>query len=274
MKKAVMNFILLGALFYAGFLGLLYVTQRQMIYFPDKTPPAHVPEGVEAINVMTKDGLTLQAWFIPAVGSKPTIILFHGNAGNYSHRIYKAAEYAQKGYGVLLAEYRGYGGNDGNISEQGFYVDGRAYMDFLMNDKKIPAEKIVVYGESIGTGTATQIAMEYDVTALILETPFSSLEERAQMQYFFVPVKYLLKDKFMNIEKIDQINAPLLIMHGKKDEVIPFSLAQKLFDKAKMPKVFHDFPQANHNNLYEFGASAVALDFLASINLQNADNIP
>ncbi len=267
-----MKFLIGFILFYVLLIVLLFIKQRDLIYFPDNTKPVAV-EGVDVVKVKTKDNIDLEAWYIaPSIENKPVIIFFHGNAGNYSHRIHKSVEYLNAGYGVLLAGYRGYGANSGTISEAGFYNDGRAYIDWLLQEKNIKLSQIVIYGESIGSGVAVQMATEYDISGLILEVPFSSLLEVATKRYFFVPVKFLLKDKFMNLDKIKGINAPLLIMHGVKDKVIPFDLSKKLFDKAKQPKKFVDFPLANHNNLYDFGASAHVLDFLASINSNNRDN--
>ena len=167
------------------------------------------------------------------------------------------------GYGVLLAEYRGYGGNPGGPSEQGFYADGRAYIDWLKREKK--PEKIVIYGESIGSGTAVQMATEYDVSGLVLETPFTSLVDIAAAQYFFVPVRYLLQDRFDNIGKITKVKAPKLVLHGLKDGTIPYASGRSLFDAAPEPKNFVDFPDGGHNNLYDFAAADYVIEFLNRI---------
>lgn len=256
-------------LFYILLIVVLFIAQRTLIYFPDKSKPAPV-QGVDIVTVVTKDGQSLEAWYIPpAASDKPVIVLFHGNAGHYGHRIYKAQTYLSAGYGMLLAEYRGYGGNQGTISEQGFYHDGRAYIDWLLEIRNIDVGNIILYGESIGSGVAVQMAMEYDVKGVVLEVPFSSLIDIAGPQYPYIPVKYLLRDRYMNIEKIEKIDAPLLILHGREDQTIPFDSALKLFEAAKEPKKFVDFPQGNHNNLYDFGASQHVLNFLAGIDEKN-----
>ena len=262
-----MRFVAVIISVYVLFIVALFVMQRTLIYFPDKSRPEPV-QGAEIVKVTAQDKQELESWyFVPKDKTKPVILFFHGNAGHYGHRLYKVRDYIAAGYGVLLAEYRGYGGNSGDISEQGFYNDGRAYISWLLSDKGVASEQIVIYGESIGSGTAVQMASEYDVAGLVLEVPFSSLLEIASQQYPFIPVKYLLKDHFMNIEKIKQIKAPLLVMHGQKDRVIPFSSAKKLFETANKPKKFIEFPQANHNNIYDFGASEYVLDFLAGIRV-------
>ncbi len=261
-----MKILTIAILAYILFVATLFVMQRSMIYFPDKFRPLPA-QGAQIVKVITADAQSLEAWYFVAKDkSKPVIVFFHGNAGNYSDRLFKVKGYMEAGYGVLLAEYRGYGGNLGEPSEQGFYQDGRAYIDWLLYEKGFTPKEIVIYGESIGSGTAVQMASEYDIAGLILEVPFASLLEIASRQYPFIPVKYLLKDHFMNIEKIADINTPLIILHGQKDKVIPFSSAKTLFDAANEPKKFIDFPQGNHNNLYDFGASSHVLDFLAGIN--------
>lgn len=262
-----MKFILGFLLFYILFVVVLYVGQRGIIYFPDKTRPA-APQGVQVVSVSPEIGLDIQGWYIPPSSvDKGIILFFHGNAGHYGHRIHKAVHYIRAGYGVLLAGYRGYGGNGGNPSEHGFYSDGRAYMAWL-NDIA-PERDVIIYGESIGSGTATQMATEFDVSALILETPFSSLVDLASLRYFFVPVRYLLHDRYDNISKIRAIGVPLLVLHGEADSVIPISSAKDLYYAALEPKDFVNFPQGNHNDLYLFDAPEHILNFLSGIGLSN-----
>ena len=257
---------------YVLFIVALYFLQRTLIYFPDKSRPIPV-ENVEIVHVNTVDGLDLEGWYFAAKDtSKPVVVFFHGNAGNHGLRIYKAQYYLNAGYGVLLAGYRGYGGNPGVPHEFGFYKDGRAYLNWLENVKGISNQGVVIYGESIGSGTAVQMASEYKVAGLILEVPFSSLVDVARETYFFIPVTYLLKDHFKNTEKIIDVNCPILIMHGQKDSVIPFSSAQKLFDAAIEPKSFITFPQGKHNDLYDFKAYHHVLEFLSGIRDYYEDN--
>lgn len=266
MKKSLVNKLIIIALFYTLSVVVLFTMQRSMIYFPDKSRPTPV-KGAVIAKVITQDQLLLESWYFPAtIPGKQVIVFFHGNAGNYGARIFKAQYYLNEGYGVLLAEYRGYGGNPGSISEQGLYLDGRAYIDWLINKKSVQIEDIVLYGESLGTGIAVQMATEYDVAGVSLEVPFSSLVDVASNQYPFAPVKYLLKDRFMSIDKIAKINAPLLILHGHKDKVIPFKFARKLFNKAVEPKKITEFPKGGHNDLYDFNAHTHVLGFLAGID--------
>lgn len=255
------EFSLIIVFVYISSLTYLYFNQRNMMYFPDTTRPVPV-KGVETINVKTEDGLDLQAWFLPpADKNKPVILLFHGNAGNFSHRLWKAALFHEKGYGVLLAEYRGYGGNPGKISEQGFYNDGRAYTDYLIQR----GYKIVLYGESIGTGVATRMAAEYEILGLILEAPYTSIGAVAQSVYPVVPVKLLLRDRFPSIDIIGKVKAPKLFIHGALDRTIPVRFGQKLFETAPEPKTFILLESAGHNDLYDHSAAEHVIRFLDAL---------
>ena len=160
MNKIFLDIVIGGALFYLLLCVVLYFIQRTMIYFPDRSKPDLI-DGAQVVSVIAKDNQKIKSWyFTPADPQKPTIIYFHGNAGNYAQRIYKAIYYIRAGYGVLLAEYRGYGGNDGDISEEGLYLDARAQINWLVNEKKLSENDIIIYGESIGSGIEVQMATE------------------------------------------------------------------------------------------------------------------
>lgn len=260
----IFNVLKLAALFYICFVIILYIAQRNLIFHPDKVKPKPVA-GAQVIQVITKDNISLEAWFFESHRPDlPTIVFFHGNGGNFSHRTFKARVFLEQGYNVLLAEYRGYGGNSGTPSEAGFYEDARAYISWLRGTRGI--KDIVLYGESIGTGTAVQMAVEYAPKAVILETPFSSLVDVAAYYYFYVPVRYLLMDRFDNASKVAKIKAPILILQGERDETVPNIFSQKLFDAAQEPKEFISFPQGMHNNLYELNAGEHIIRFLRALD--------
>lgn len=242
------------------------------MYFPDKSRP-EVPPGVEVVSVKTEDDLTLQGWFFPLKSeTKGTIVYFHGNAGNIKDRLFKIIPYLENGYEVLLCEYREYGGNPGEMSEQGAYADARAYLNWISKRPEIDQSKIFYYGESIGTGVAVQMASERIPSVLVLESPFSSALDLAKIFYFFLPVDFLLKDRFLSSEKIASIKVRLLIVHGDKDDVIPISLAKKLFALAHDPKRFVEIRGGNHNNLPLLGLSDHVLEFLAGEDSVDLDN--
>jgi len=252
--KLVGNLILVYILVVAA----AYFMQRSMQYYPDQSPVAnpqlyHVSE-FKVIEVKTQDGLTNIAWYAkPKKEDYPVIVLFHGNAGHIGDRSSKASLLTNAGYGVLLAEYRGYGGNGGSPTEEGLYEDGRAVMKWLQ-DNGVRASKVVLYGESLGSGIAMQLSREYGVSGVVLESPFTSLADAGKYHYPWLPVHMLIKDKYDNLKKIKKIDVPLLIIHGKNDQVIPFEQSEKLFKTAVTIKIFARKESGRHENLYDHGA--------------------
>jgi len=263
---------------YTALIGGLYLIQRELIYHPSKSLPSPAISGaadMSVVRVTTKDGLTLTSWYRPAQEGQPTILYFHGNGGNIAGRGSKVRPYLDAGYGVLLVGYRGYGDNPGRPNEQGLYADGRAHLNFL-KEQNIEPEQWVMYGESLGTGVAVQMALEMatgergqvspPARAVVLEAPFSSLADAAQAHYPYVPARYLIKDRFDSLAKIKQIKSPLLIINGDLDGVIPPDQGHRLFKAAAMPKVSHWIAGAGHNNLYDFGVARLVVAFMSKNN--------
>lgn len=268
------NLIAIAIGVYTALVGGLYLVQRELIYHPTQSLPSPETSGVPEMKVVrltTEDGITLTSWYRPAQGDLPTIVYFQGNGGNIAGRGTKVRAYLDAGFGVLLAGYRGYGGNPGRPSEQGLYADGRAHLDFLKN-QNIPPKQWVMYGESLGSGVAVQMAFErarggqgktdVSVGAVVLEAPFSSLGDAAQSHYPFVPARYMIKDRFDSIAKIDKIKAPLFVFNGDMDGVIHPNQGRRLFNAAKEPKEAHWITGGGHNNLYDFGVSRLVVDFI------------
>lgn len=251
---------------YAVFCLGAYFFQRQMIFFPDKTPvgaPAdHGVQNMQRVTMKTEDGLDLAAWFGPPreAGGK-VIVLFHGNASNILNRVDKARYFMRHGYGFLLCEYRGYGGNPGKPSEHGLYSDGRACLAWLREEGYSLAQT-VFYGESIGSGVAVQMALEMQPKLLVLEAPFSSMTELARARHFWLPVSLLLKHRFESREKIGKVRSSLLVFHGDGDMVVPSYFGERLFEQAAHPKERIVIKGAGHNDLYSFGAGKVVLEWL------------
>lgn len=247
------SFIFYTILVYLCVLTALYFLQRKMIFYPDTTSPditLFSTLGIENIEVKTTDGLNISGWWHKAKPNKPTILFFHGNAGHHGHRVYNTQNYIENGFGVLLAGYRGYGGNKGYPSESGFYEDARTYIKHLIKNG-VAEQDIILYGQSIGSGVAVQMATEFpNVKALILEAPYTSLPDVAARQYFFIPVHFLMKDKFDNLSKIQNVTAPLLIIHGTKDKIIPATMSQTLFNTAtSLNKEIYLLKNHGHNDL-------------------------
>lgn len=251
------NFFLLCLVLYVGMHAYLYIEQERLLFVPTTTPAdiSKAPSSVEVITVPTEDGLELSAWWQPPPSEEADIIIFfHGNAGNLEDRLDKLPYLIDKGYGVLLAEYRGYGGNEGIPSEENLYIDARAHLDWLMDTKDIGPERFVIYGESLGSGVATQMATEYDAKALVLDVPFNNVPEVGKYYYpYIIGMDLMVRNKFANDQKIADIDMPVFIGTAGLDTVVPNSLGKKLFDLAREPKKHVNYPEATHIVLPEHG---------------------
>lgn len=251
--RALKRIVFQAVLVYAAFCIALCLMQRSFIYHPNTDFPSITErEGAGYIRVATEDGLTLVGWYAPAQEGKKTILYYHGNAGNIGHRWRAVRPHVEKGYGVLLAGYRGFGGNEGRPSEQGFYKDARAYLSFLTDERDVPLTDIVLYGESIGSGPAVQMASEYpDAAALILITPFSSIADIARRRFFFVPTGLMLFDRFDNIDKVGSLAMPQYYFAAGADEIIPPEFTLALYEAASEPKTWRLFDDVGHNDIHK-----------------------
>jgi hypothetical protein len=256
----------IAALIYVGVLVLLYVFQRSLQYLPDTRhiPPDVVGYDAEEISLTTEDGETIYAWWQPPQDERPVILHFHGNAGNLAYRAERYRQFTDAGYGLLAITYRGYGGSTGSPNEAALVRDSELAIKFLQ-DRAIASSDIVIYGESLGTGVAVQRAARTSIRALILEAPFPSAWAVAKRVYSIFPVRTLMKDKFESFRFINEIDAPLLIIHGRRDDVIPFEFGKALFQMASEPKQFAAFDAAGHNDLFAHGAGNTVLEFLDNI---------
>lgn len=268
MRELKRAFILLLVV-YICVLALMFTFQRALLYGPStKTPDPlayNLPQDV-TITVETSDGLRLRGWYIsPHDAEKPIILYAHGNVGHVGDRMHKVLHYTSKGYGALMMGYRGYGGNPGAPTEEGLYHDARAYIEWLGVERAIKPQDIVFYGESLGSGVAVQMATEYNFAAVILEAPYSSTAHVAQGRYPFIPVHLLMHDQFRSIDKIKDLNEPLLIVHGLRDAVVPYALGLDLFEQANDPKEIVTLENAAHNDLYDHGMALHVLQFLRTI---------
>jgi fermentation-respiration switch protein FrsA (DUF1100 family) len=252
---------------YGSLVAAMYFNQRQLEYIPVSplpgTPKQNGVGEMSVVTVTTVDNLSLTGWFAPP--KKPggrVVVLFHGAGVHIGYNAFKERQLLDDGYGVFACEYRGFAGNPGTPTQDGLYMDGRAVMQWLKK-QGYNESKIVLYGESLGTGVAVQMATEYAVSALVLEAPYSSTLEVAEYLYPFVPVRYLMKDDLNSLSKIGQAKAPLLIIHGTRDSMIPIGFSRKLFDAAKEPKTFIPIEGAEHPpDLYDHGAGKLILNWL------------
>jgi len=240
-----------AAAFYAALVLLMYIFQRRLMYRP--FAEMHPPEkyglhSAKHIRITTGDNVTISSWIHPAAEDKETIVYFHGNLGNLGalERPAKFAAFLKKGFGLLAISYRGYGTSGGKPHEAGFYHDARAAIEYL-HESGVPYGKMVFYGESLGSGIALQMATEYqNARGLVLEAPYTSVVARAAEIYPWIPVKYLLKDKFDSLAKIGNVKIPVLIMHGELDETIPIAHGRKLLEAARHPKKGIFYPHIHH----------------------------
>lgn len=252
---------------YGVFIGALGLMQKRLMYFPDPKPfvPAEwALKEMTLLPVTTEDGLPLRSWYRPPQGrGKFTIVFMQGNAGHLGYRNYKFRPWLESGYGVALVGYRGFG-NPGKPSEQGLYADARAVIDTLLK-QGTPESGLVFYGESMGTGVATQMATEYHAAALILESPYTSVPDVAADRYPLVPVHWLIRDVYDSLGKIADISMPLLLLHGEADQVVPAKFGHKLFAAAHDPKQAEFIPQVGHNNVYDLRVQQLVLQFIAKL---------
>lgn len=237
---------------YVTLLSGLYVFQRDLQYFPTRRDPA--PEamgltGVERITLATPDGESLVLWFSRAVEGRPTILFLHGNGGEMADRADRFAFYQARGYGVAFLSWRGYGGSTGSPSETGLLTDAKAAYDHLRG-QGVAAESIVLVGESLGTGPAVELAAANPVGALVLEAPYSAAVDIARAAYPWLPVGLLMKDQFRSRDHIAAVRAPLLVLHGEEDRVIPPGFGRRLFDAARYPKTFLSLGPVGHEALF------------------------
>jgi fermentation-respiration switch protein FrsA (DUF1100 family) len=247
---ALREVLAVAALVVAVLLVILYVMQRSLIYFPGPNPGAP-PSGVETVEIPTDDGLKLAGWFVPArrSGPGPAVIVFNGNAGDRSHRLPLARALAERGYSVLLFDYRGYAGNSGTPSEDGLRSDARAAADLLASRPEVDPERIVYFGESLGAAVAGALATERPPAALILRSPPSSLTDVGRHHYPVLPiVDPLLLDRYPLAEQIRDVHAPVLVLVTELDEVVPVALSRKVYDAAAEPKRYVALDASGHND--------------------------
>jgi fermentation-respiration switch protein FrsA (DUF1100 family) len=255
--------IILAILAYAGVLGLMYVFQRSLMYFPDRarTPPAAAGlSQVQEVILKSTDGENLIAWYMPPQESKPLVIYFHGNGGALNLRADRFRWLTADGFGLLALSYRGYGGSTGKPTEAGMLLDAMAAYDFAAT--RYPSGRIVLWGESLGTGVAVALAADRQIGGLILDAPFTSAVDIGAAAYPFLPVRWFMKDSFRSNERIGRVKAPLLVLHGEQDHIVPIAFGERLFALANEPKKMARFPSGGHVNLDDHGAAESARSFL------------
>ena len=249
LRRRILRLAVIAFSIYVSLVTLISLFQRHLIYYPSREYeglPTDVGHEFEEVAIRAADGVKLAGWYVPCPDDKATVLFFHGNAGNISHRLHKIDLLHRLGFSVFIIDYRGFGKSEGRPSEQGLYRDADAAWEYLTNTRGIPAERIVVMGKSLGGAVAIDLAGRRTPGALVVESTFTTLLDVARIHFRFLPVKLILRDRFESIHKIGAVRCPLLILHGTEDRLIPIDLAKSLFQAAPEPKRFIATP-GDHN---------------------------
>jgi hypothetical protein len=250
--------IALAALIVAMCLGLRWY-ERQAMYYPIRDlfrTPADAGLLFEDVAIGTEDGETLHGWWVPSGRhAAPVVLFFHGNGGNVSHRLEKLAVFRDIGADTLIVDYRGYGKSSGTPSEPGLYCDARAAYQWLITAGGVSADRIIVYGESLGAAVAVHLAAETQTAGVILESGFTSVPDIARKRFPFLPVQWILQHGFDALDKVSRINAPVLVLHSREDELFDMSHPERLLAAAQPPKQMVEL-RGGHNDAFLVSADA------------------
>ena len=246
----------------------MYLNQRKLLYLPSENNylDDQIDFNFREVFIDVEKNLKLKAWLIENdFKNKKTLVFFHGNAGNLSNRTYKLNQLSKLDLNIIILAWRSFSGNEGEPSEQNLYNDAKKTIDWL-NSRGVKNKNIILYGESLGTGIAVELGQTNQFGGIILESPFTSMEILAQKYYPYLPAKIILKDKYKSIEKINKIKFPMHVMHGKKDNIVPFYMGEEIFNKYVGVKsnYFND----NDDHMMEFNKGLIqSIDnFIKSLN--------
>ena len=267
-----MNFFTLILLFfvliYFFILISTYIFQRNLLYHPSENNyfGDQLLVSVKKIKITTKDNIELLSWYHNKnTNDYKTILFLHGNAGSLENRIHKINHFKDMNVNFLLLSWRGFSGNKGKPTESGLYEDARSAVRWLKSNG-ITEKNIIIYGESLGTGVATEIAQNKNFAGIILESPFTSMIDAGKDKYPYLPVKLLLKDKYESNKKIKNIKSPILIMHGMVDNIVPFDMGKKMYELANEPKYSYFSEYDDHMMEYNEKLLKALKDFIRSLN--------
>jgi hypothetical protein len=256
--------------------GLLLLFEKRFIYFPTRdheVTPSALGLAHEDVWLVTEDGVRIHGWYLPVREPRWVTLVSHGNAGNISHRLDRALLLQQHlASSVFLYDYRGYGASEGSPDEAGTYRDARAAYRWLVEQKHVKPDELVLFGESLGSAVAVELALERPAAALVLEAPFTSVPDVAR-RTALAPLAPFVRTRYDNLAKIPRLKMPLLVMQGDRDEVIPPALGRRLFDTAPEPKRYYAIPGAGHNDTYLVGGAAywkALSDFLDGVSRARA----
>tara|TARA_Y100001970_G_scaffold80528_1_gene102272 strand:- start:1684 stop:2496 length:813 start_codon:yes stop_codon:yes gene_type:complete len=242
--KYMISFFTAIILIYLLIIAFMYFNQRNLLYHPSENNYTNdtIEFTFEEVSIPTPTGIKIKGWFHKKdLNQKKTLVFFHGNAGDLSNRIHKLNLIKNFDINFLIVAYRGFSGNEGKPTEKGLYEDAKSTLNWL-SKKKITDDKIIIYGESLGTGVSIEVTQNKRYAGLILESPFTSMVDAAKFYYPYLPVSLILKDKYESLKKLNNIKIPILVMHGKKDRIVPFKMGKIVFERANEPKYSY-FPE-------------------------------
>ncbi len=245
--------LLTGLLLYLGLMGFLYLYQDHLLYLPDvpsrevTATPAQVGLAFEPVTLTADDGVRLDGWFLPREQARATLLFFHGNAGNLSHRLDSLRLFHDLGLAVLIIDYRGYGRSEGKPSEAGIYQDAEAAWRYLTETRQLPPGRILLLGRSFGGAVAGYLASRHPALGVVLESTFTSAPELASRLYPWIPARWLTRVDYDTRARLADMRMPVMVIHSRQDDLIPFAQGQALFTEARPPKRFLEL-NGSHNN--------------------------
>jgi len=260
--------LIITLLIYFFILVSTYIFQRSLLYHPSENNYSgdEILVPVEKVKIKTQDNIELVSWYHNKNSNDyKTILFLHGNAGSLENRIHKINHFKDMKVNFLIIAWRGFSGNKGNPTEKGLYEDARSAIRWLESNN-VKEKNIIIYGESLGTGIATEIAQNKNFAGVILESPFTSMIDAGKDKYPYLPVKFLLKDKYESDKKIKNINSPILIMHGKVDNIVPFHMGKKMYELANDPKYSYFSEYDDHMMEYNEKLLNALKDFINGLN--------
>ena len=246
----------------------VFFNQRNLLYHPfENNYSTHKANfSYKEVFIPTPNGNNLKGWFhTKDLNNKKTLVFFHGNAGDLTNRIYKLNLIKDFDINFLIVAYRGFSGNKGKPSEVGLYEDAQSILKWLIK-QKITEDQIIIYGESLGTGVTIEVAQNKKFAGIILESPFTSMVDAGKFYYPYLPVSLLLKDRYETIKKLENINSPILIMHGKKDKIVPFYMGEKIYSLANEKKSKYFTEYDDHMMEFDIKLNTAIKDFLKSLS--------
>ena len=247
-------------LFFLSYGVFLVSCERRIIYHPYKYPegnwsPSSSLVSKEDVHFISGDGVRLHGWYISSKSSNATLLWFHGNAGNITHRLVNIEALKPLDLDIFIFDYRGYGKSEGEPNEEGIYLDSQAAYDWLVKVKRIIPEKIILFGRSLGGICAVEVASKNPAAGIILESAFPSAGKMAKNFFPVLPLGWAIKSKFNAIGKVPNLKIPKLFLHGTRDEIVPYNLGRELFSAAAEPKIFYDIEGAGHNDTFLVGGA-------------------